>query len=106
MDFGDGQSIVLGAVSPQMDAKGQVWVFDSFDIGGGQNTVYKVTDVNIPTKIVGRFKRGVSVSFLTNPTNLKLNVDGRDSWPSYNFTWAIESKHTIIAPSEPSSGSE
>ena len=100
MDFGEGQSIVLGAASPQMDAKGQVWVFDSFDIGGGQNTVYKVTDVNIPTKIVGRFKRGVSVSFLTNPTNLKLNVDGRDSWPSYNFTWAVDSKHTIIAPPE------
>ena len=104
MDFPEGTSIVLGAPSPQMDIKGRTWVFDSFDIGGGQNTVYKITDVNIRSTITARFKRGVAASLLTNPTNLKLSVDGRDSWPSYNFTWAVDSTHTIVAPSETTDG--
>ena len=97
-DFGDGQNIILGAPSPQRDIQGNVWVFDSFDIGGGQNTVYKVKDVNVPATITARFKKGISVSLGTNPANLKLNIDGRDNWPSQDFIWAVGSKHTIAAP--------
>lgn len=97
-DFGDGQNIVLGAPSPQRDLQGTPWVFDSFDIGGGQNTVYKVKDVNVPATITARFKKGISFSLGTNPANLKLNVDGRDNWPSQDFLWAVGSKHTIAAP--------
>ncbi len=99
-DFGDGQEIVLGAPSPQRDLQQTLWVFDSFDIGGGQNTVYKVNNVNISSTITARFKKGISVSIATNPPNLKVSIDGRDNWPSQDFAWAAGSKHSIAAPAQ------
>ena len=50
--------------------------------------------------ITAKFVPGARVSFLTSPTSLKLMVDGRDNWPSYNFVWAIGSKYTVTAPAE------
>ncbi len=97
-DFGEGQNIILGAPSPQRDNSQNWWVFDSFSTGGGQNSIYKVTDVNVATVIIARFKKGISVSMATNPANLKLNIDGRENWPSQDFIWAAGSKHDIAAP--------
>ncbi len=94
---------ILGAPSPQLDPNGRKWVFDSWDFGGGQNAIYKVTGpVPTPTSVTAKFVPGGTVSFLTNPTGLKLAIDGRDNWPGpgYNFDWAVGTKHTVAAPAE------
>jgi len=97
-DFADGSSHILGAPATQLDLTGKTWILDSFNIGGGEGTIYKASGVNIPEVIVARFVRGTGVSFLTNPPGLKLSVDGRESWPSYNFMWGVGTKHTVTAP--------
>ena len=63
---------VLAAPSPQLDQTGNKWVFDSWDFGGGQNALYKVTGpVPTPTSITGKFVPGGTISLLTNPVGLK-----------------------------------
>ena len=94
---------ILGAPSPQMDANGKKWVFDSWDFGGGQNAIYHVTGpVPTPASVTAKFVPGGTISFLTNPGGLKLAIDGRDNWPGpgYNFEWALGTKHTVTAPLE------
>ncbi len=100
LDLAEGSSHILGAPASQLDLTGKTWVLDSFSIGGGQGTVYKAVGANIPETIVARFVRGTHVSFLTNPVGLKLNINGRENWPSYNFVWGVGSKHTVTAPAE------
>lgn len=99
-DFATNSQHLLSAPSPQLDATGNLFVFDSWSIGGGQNTVYTAKDINVPQTIIGNFVPGARVSFVTTPTVLKLSVDGRDNWPSYNFVWAIGAKYTVTAPAE------
>ncbi len=48
--------------------------------------------------LTATFVPGARATFLTDPPGLKLLVDGRDNWPSYNFTWAAGSIHTVTAP--------
>ncbi len=91
----------MAAPSPQLDLVGKMWVFDSWDFGGGQNALYKVAGpVPTPTSITAKFVPGGVISLLTNPVGLKLTIDGRDNYPGpgYNFDWAIGVKHTITAP--------
>jgi uncharacterized protein (TIGR03437 family) len=97
-DFALNSSHVIGARSPQVDKFGRTWVFDSFSNGMEANSVYTVTSLQPSETIVARFKPGVPISFNTNPVGLKLNVNGRDNWPSYHFTVAGGSKHTVEAP--------
>ena len=99
-DFANGSQHILSAASPQSDESGNVFVFDSWSIGGGQNTIYTANTTNIPDLIRAKFVPGARVSFLTTPTGLKLKVDGRDNWPSLNFVWAIGSKYIVTAPAE------
>lgn len=98
-DFLPGSKHVIGAVSPQIDSSGKYWVFDRFDNGLEANSVY-IPDSNTGTanKVVGIFVHGMQAAFLTNPSGLKLSVDGRDNWPNYNFIWAENSKHVYSAP--------
>jgi uncharacterized protein (TIGR03437 family) len=97
-DFALHSNHVIGARSPQMDKFGKMWVFDSFSNGMGANAVYTVTSLQPSETIVARFKPGVPLSFNTLPVGLKLNVNGRDNWPSYHFTVAGGTKHSVEAP--------
>lgn len=103
-DFADGSSHILGAPATQYDLSGNTWVLDSFLIGGsvagGEGTIYKAVGANIPETIVARFVRGTTISILTNPVGVRVSVDGRDTWPSYNFVWGVGTKHLITAPTE------
>jgi hypothetical protein len=82
-DFAAGSTHVLGAVSPQRDSVSNWWVFDHWSNGMGANAVY-TTDANVDTPITltAFFVPGTTVSLVTAPTGLKLNVDGRENWPS------------------------
>ncbi len=93
-----GSRHVLGAPSPQQDRQGRYWVFDSFDIPLGPGSVYEVSGANVMQTITAKFVRAATVSFLTQPAGLRLSVNGRENWPSYNFVWAVGSANTVTAP--------
>ena len=97
-EFAAGARHLLSAPSPQQDLQGRMWMFDSYDIPLGPGGSYDVANVNVMQTVTARFVRGASVSFLTQPTGLKLAVNGRDSWPSLNFIWAVGSANTVTAP--------
>jgi uncharacterized protein (TIGR03437 family) len=98
-DFLPGSRHVVGAVSPQLDNVGKYWVLDRFSNGLEANSLY-VADSNtaVADVITAQFVPAVQAAFLTTPSGLKLNVDGRENWPSYNFIWASNSTHTVAAP--------
>ncbi len=97
-EFAGGARHLLSAPSPQQDLQGRVWVFDSYDVPLGAGGVYEVSNVNVMQTVTARFVRGATVSFLTQPNGLKLSVNGRENWPSYNFVWAVGSANTVTAP--------
>jgi hypothetical protein len=47
--------------------------------------------------LTATFVPGGRTSFFTDPPNLKLLIDGRDNWPSYSFSRAAGSVHTVTA---------
>jgi uncharacterized protein (TIGR03437 family) len=98
-DFLPGSKHVLAAVSPQVDDRSRYWVFDRFSNGLGLNGVYTADfNTSVTEVITAKFAPGVQVAFLTSPPGLKLNVDGRENWPSYTFMWGANTTHTVTAP--------
>ncbi len=98
-DFLPGSKHVVGAVTPQLDSVGKYWVFDKFSNGLTANSVYTAdADTSTADNIMATFVPAVQAIFLTTPSGLSLNVDGRANWPSYTFMWASNSSHTITAP--------
>ncbi len=89
----------VGAPPQQMDNTGKWWVFTGFSNGLKQNDTY-VTDsrIDLVDLVNGNFVPGVSTSILTNPGGLKIQIDGRDNWPSYNFVWGEGETHHLSAP--------
>ncbi|MCU1274714.1 MAG: hypothetical protein JWO48_2145, partial [Bryobacterales bacterium] len=97
LDWGVNTVHTLGAVTPQTDLHGRLWVFDSWSDGGGATHDYtpgSQTRVTLTVKYVP----GGRATFLTNPPGLKLSVDGRNNWPIYNFYWAAGTRHTVSVP--------
>ncbi len=99
-DWALGASHVLSAPSPQVDLKGNWWVFDGWAHGGAQSTVYTVASLLPREVFTARFVRGAQVSFLTEPHGLKLSVAGRENWASYNFVWGVGASVTVSAAPE------
>jgi uncharacterized protein (TIGR03437 family) len=97
-DFAVGSQHLLSANSPQTDSTGHAWIFDSWSIGGGQNTVYTANTGNVIDTITAKFVPGAHVSFITNPLPLALTVDGRTNWPTYNFIWPVGGTYNFSAP--------
>jgi len=98
-DFAAGSTHVISASSPQIDTSGKFWVFDSWSNGLGLNGAY-VTDSNVANadNLTAKFVRGAHVGFLTSPGGLKLTVDGRPNFASYDFVWGLGTTHTVTAP--------
>lgn len=98
-DFGPGSTHTIAGISPQRDQFGKWWVFDSWSNGAGQNATY-VTDGNTstPDTLTAKFVMGAQVGFFTTPSGLKLSVDGRQNWPSYEFVWGVGTAHQVSAP--------
>ena len=98
-DFAAGSAHLVGAASPQYDLHGNIFVFDSWGAGQEQNAIYTAdSSTSTSDKVIVKFVPGVQASFVSNPPGLKLNIDGRDNWPGYNFVWASGSSHKISAP--------
>ena len=89
----------VGAIPVQHDSQGRVMVFDSWSDGGDINHDFKMPGVGAaPVTLSARFVPGAAVSFLTEPPGLKLTIDGRQIWQSYNFGWPAGSSHNVAAP--------
>ena len=100
-DWVGGSRHTLAGVSPQGDVFNRVWVFKNWSNGGGQNVVYSADNqTNIVTELTANFVRGVAASFLTEPAGLRLNIEGRDNWPSMNFVWGVGMSYSVTAPAE------
>ena len=97
LEWGWDSVHTLGALSPQVDALGRIWVYDSWSDGGAATHSYNMTRGYTTDSVTARFVRGTRVSFLTMPSGLKLKVDGRENWPDYNFSWAAGTVHTVSA---------
>lgn len=101
-DFAPYSQHIIGAPSPQTDRFGKVWVFDSWDSGGGQNTTYTTSAMTAGVDMkTANFLPGAVMSFNTVPNGLPLTIDGQSAWPtqtpSLTFTWAMGSTHQIAA---------
>jgi len=100
LDWAENSRHTLAPVSPQMDEWGRWWVFESWSDGQPAQHTYVARASNVPDSITARFAPGVQVSLQTRPQGLKLEVDGRDNWPSLNFIWGVGSTHQLKAPAE------
>ncbi|MBZ5591653.1 MAG: hypothetical protein LAP39_05420 [Acidobacteriia bacterium] len=99
LDWGMGSTHAVGAVTPQTDPHGKLWVFDSWSDAG--DATHKYTMPAKPTvTLTATYKAAGHVTFTTNPPGLKLVIDGRDNWPGYNFVWGSGQAHTISAPQQ------
>ena len=97
-DFIPGSAHTIGAASPQYDNVGSMWVIDSFSNGLKPNDTYIVSkDVSTTDTVTGKFVPGYQASFLTSPGGMKLTVDGRSNWITYDFAWGQGSSHTVTA---------
>jgi uncharacterized protein (TIGR03437 family) len=98
-DFLPGSPHRIGAPQSQRDDTGLWWVFAGFSNGLKQNEIY-IPDqrVSTPDLITANFVAGVPATFLTSPAGLKLDIDGRQNWPNYNFIWGAGETHSVSAP--------
>ena len=101
-DFAPNSTHNIAGVSPQYDLYGKSWVFDSWSNGAVQNALFTADASSSPLTLTANFVPGVPVSFVTAPTGLKLMVDGRVNWPSYNFVWGQGTTHQVSAPAQTS----
>ncbi len=98
MNWAHGSVHTLGPVSPQIDLWGKTWVFRSWSNDQPAVHAYTVAVMSSPDTVTATYVPGARVSFKTNPVGLNLRVDGRDDWPSGNFTWGAGETHTVEAP--------
>jgi uncharacterized protein (TIGR03437 family) len=99
VDFLPGSTHVISGVYPQIDNYGNYWVFESWSNGTGRNALYTVdSNTATPDTLTGTFMPGAHVGFLTQPSGLKLTIDGTQNWPpDYDFIWGLGETHTVTA---------
>ncbi len=100
-DFVPGSVHTIGAPTPQTDVYQQVWVFDHFSNGLGQNSVYNApTTTDTRDDITAVFTLGIKGVVQANVTGLKVIVDGNSNWPEpfYGVWWGAGQVHHIEAP--------
>ena len=90
----------LGVMPEQVDENGKLWIFDSWSDSGAMNHSITMPIGVSELKVTARFVPGTAVSFLTDPPQLNLTIDGRSNWQNYTFRWAAGTKHRISAPLE------
>jgi uncharacterized protein (TIGR03437 family) len=51
----------------------------------------------MPAAITATYIRAARITVLTDPLGLKVKVDGRDNWTSFNFMWGLGETHHLDA---------
>jgi uncharacterized protein (TIGR03437 family) len=97
-DFAPGSTHFISGMTPQTDSAGNWWVFNAWSNGLPQDALYQVdNNANIPATVIANYIQGARVGFVTAPSGLQLNVDGRSNWESYTFTWGVGTTHQVSA---------
>ncbi|MGD0015445.1 MAG: hypothetical protein ABSD56_13650 [Bryobacteraceae bacterium] len=91
----------VAALEPQTGLQGDEWAFLSWSDGvtSPSRTITAGESLS-QLELTLNYASGVRVGFGTSPLGLKLVIDGSSNWPSYNFVWALGSRHRIAAPLE------
>jgi len=100
LQWGYNSTHRIGAVSPQQDLQGGLWVWQSWSDNGPLSHSYTVTPVANPDTVTATFVPGANVQIETVPQGLNLSVDGVSNLPTYNFVWGIGQSHTVSAPAQ------
>lgn len=104
LDLVPGSIHSVSAPSPQYDNGGRMWVFDSWRSDAIRNDTLTAGLPRSVSTATASFIRGAKVSFVVQPSSLKLNVDGKDM-PSWTWTWGVNTKHRVVAAARQSDGS-
>jgi uncharacterized protein (TIGR03437 family) len=102
MEWAAGSVHTVGANSPQKDKFGKYWSFQSWSDGSTDvNHAYTVESSSMPTSLTAKYVAGALVTILSQPTGLKVKVDGQYNVlnPVY-FAWGIGEKHHMEAPAQ------
>src|ERR1035438_9014047 len=92
----------VGANSPQKDQWGHYWAFQSWSDGSTDlNHAYTVVSSSMPTSLTATYIGAGLVTILTQPTGLKIKVDGQyNVLDPYYFAWGAGEKHHLEAPAQ------
>jgi uncharacterized protein (TIGR03437 family) len=92
----------VGANSPQKDQWGNYWSFQSWSDGSTDlNHAYTVVSSSMPTTLTATYIGAGLVTILTQPTGLKIKVDGQyNVLDPYYFAWGPGEKHHLEAPAQ------
>jgi uncharacterized protein (TIGR03437 family) len=102
MEWAVGSVHTVGANSPQKDQWGNYWSFQSWSDGSTDlNHAYTVVSSSMPTSLTASYIGAGLVTILTQPTGLKIKVDGQYNVldPNY-FAWGVGEKHHVEAPAQ------
>jgi uncharacterized protein (TIGR03437 family) len=102
LDWAEGSVHTLGANSPQRDNVGKWWSFQSWSDGSlDVNRAYTVATSSTPASLTATYVAAGLVSILTQPTGLKVKVDGQyNALDPYYFAWGIGETHHLEAPAQ------
>jgi uncharacterized protein (TIGR03437 family) len=102
MEWAVGSVHTMGANSPQKDKWGKYWAFQSWSDGSTDvNRAYTVVSSSTPTSLTAKYVAGALVTILSQPTGLKVKVDGQyNVLDPYYFAWGIGEKHHLEAPAQ------
>jgi uncharacterized protein (TIGR03437 family) len=104
LDWGMSTVHSLGPVTPQRDAQGKWWAFQSWSDQGAANHAYQVGTANNSDTITATYVPAASVSLFTSPLGLPLKIDGAlTTWTPQNpyyFNWGVGEKHHLEAPAQ------
>jgi uncharacterized protein (TIGR03437 family) len=99
LEWGWATTHTVGAVSPQRDKHGILWLFKSWSDGGDLTHSYQVDSLETPASLTAQFARAVGVTVMTEPPGLAVVVDGASLRAPVSFEWLPGSMHTIAAVS-------
>ena len=102
MEWAVSSTHTVGANSPQKDKWGKYWAFQSWSDGSTDvNRAYTVVSSSTPTSLTATYIPAGLVSILTQPTGLKVKVDGQyNVLDPYFFAWGVGEKHHLEAPAQ------
>jgi uncharacterized protein (TIGR03437 family) len=98
LDWAWNSEHTLGALTPQSDKNGRVWVFRSWNDGGPPQHAFSVIPGNDPVAVTATFSRGVAIGLLTDPPGLNLSIDGQGASSPRYAVWAPGERHVVEAP--------
>jgi uncharacterized protein (TIGR03437 family) len=99
LEWGWTTKHTVGAVSPQRDIHGVLWLFQSWSDGGDLTHTYQVDSLETPASLTAQFARAVGVTVTTEPPGLWVLVDGASLKAPVSFEWLPGSMHTVAAVS-------